>query len=144
MMIHEVVIITSFFFERFEQKMIFHDCIYIYLIVYTKLQGGIHHGYNKENERLLFINIRVTRERKKQIKENAEQLGMSISSYIDYLESHQQVVELSYGKELMQEVYDLNNQLNKLDKYPLLPIQELRDTISQSIKKINEQMKAGI
>lgn len=90
------------------------------------------------------INIRVTRERKKQIKENAEQLGMSISSYIDYLESHQQVVELSYGKKLMQEVYDLNNQLNKLDKYPLLPIQELRDTISQSIKKINEQMKAGI
>lgn len=90
------------------------------------------------------INIRVTRERKNQIKENAEHLGMSISSYIDYLESHQQVIELSYGKELMQEVYHLNNQLNELSKYPLLPVQELRDTISQGIKKINEQMKAGI
>lgn len=97
-----------------------------------------------KNTKDQIINIRVTRERKEQIKENAEQLGMNISSYIDYLVSHQQVVELPYGKELAQEVYHLNNRLNKLSKYPFLPVQELRDTMSKGIRIINSQMKAGI
>ncbi|MDY6269624.1 MAG: hypothetical protein SPL39_11855 [Selenomonadaceae bacterium] len=96
-----------------------------------------------KNTKDQIINIRVTGERKKQIKENADRLGMTISGYIDYLESHQQVIELPYGKELMQEIYHLNNQLNELDKYPLLPVQELRDAMSQAIIKINAQTKAG-
>ena len=86
------------------------------------------------------INIRVTKEKKEELKEKAAKLGMSISGYIDYLGSHQKVVELPYGKELMQEVYSLNNKLDEITNCPLIEIQALRNALSLAIMNISSKL----
>ena len=87
------------------------------------------------------INIRVSEEQKEKIQKEAEVLGMSTSAYLLYLCEHKRVVVVNGGKELAQEIYHLNILLKKYEKYPFIPVQKLRDTVSQSISNIFEKME---
>ena len=44
---------------------------------------------------------------------------------------------------LANELYDLNCKLNKLEKYPAIRVQELRDIVSTGIARINGLLKSG-
>lgn len=89
------------------------------------------------------INLRVTTEQKEAIKQKAEGLGLKVSEYLLASLEHQSVNIVDGGKELAQEVYRLNRNLEHFLKYPFVPVQELRDTVSQGIQKINDAMKEG-
>ena len=80
-----------------------------------------------------FINLRVSDIQKDTIRTSAKNLGMSVSQYILKLTEQGQVNVIEGGKELAALIYELNNKLNKLEKYPAMPIQDLRNVISDSI-----------
>ena len=82
------------------------------------------------------INLRVTMEQKDKIKRNAEALGMTVSNYLLSSTENQSINVIDGGKELAREVYCLNKKLEHFLKYPFVPVQELRDTISQGIEKM--------
>lgn len=85
------------------------------------------------------INLRISTEEKEQIQREAEILGMSLSAYLLYRCKHKQVVVIEGGKELAQEIYTLNQLLKKYEEYPLVPIQEIRNIVSESIVRISHK-----
>ena len=89
------------------------------------------------------INFRVSNEQKQMIRNAAEQLGMDISKYLLHLASHSKIVVVEGGKELAEEVYHLNQRLNRLERYPFVDVQELRDAMSDGISRITKA-KEGI
>ena len=82
------------------------------------------------------INFRVSSEQKQMIRNAAEHMGMDISKYLLYLASHREIVVVEGGKELAREVYQLNQKLNRLERYPFVDVQELRDVMSDGISRI--------
>ena len=89
------------------------------------------------------INLRVTVKQKEKIKQNAESLGLKVSEYLLASAEHPSFNIVEGGKELAQEVHRLNKNLEHFLKYPFIPVQELRDTVSQGIQKISDAMKEG-
>lgn len=89
------------------------------------------------------INLRVTKTQKEEIKQNAEALGLKVSEYVLASLEHQSINVVDGGKELAQELFRLNNNIERFMKYPFVPVKELRDTVSQGIQKINDAMKGG-
>lgn len=79
------------------------------------------------------INVRVSDTQKDAIRTNAKSLGMSVSQYITTLTEKGQINVIEGGKELAALIYELNNKLNKLEKYPVMNIQDLRNAISDSL-----------
>ena len=82
------------------------------------------------------INFRVSSEQKQMIRNAAEHMGMDISKYLLYLANHREIVVVEGGKELAREVYQLNQKLNRLERYPFVDVQELRDVMSDGISRI--------
>ena len=89
------------------------------------------------------INLRVSSKQKELIKKKAESLGLKVSEYLLASIEHQSINVVDGGKELAQELFRLNKNLEQFTKYPFVPVQELRDTVSQGIQKINAAMKEG-
>lgn len=89
------------------------------------------------------INFRVSSEQKQMIRNTAKNLGMGISKYLLHLASHSQIVVVDGGKELATEIYHLNKRLNRLERYPFVDVQELRDALSDGISRITKA-KEGI
>jgi len=87
------------------------------------------------------INFRVNQKEKDRIIENAHSLGMSVGEYLIHLDKYKTVVVLDEGKEFAHEIYQLNKKLNKLEKYPLVELSELRNVVSESIMHLNRKMK---
>lgn len=113
--------------------------MYIFIIMSTYFLWGVDHMQNeKKNKR---IDLRVSEKQKAKIEKDAEQLGMKISEYLLYLAEHKQVVVISAGKELVEAVYHLNQKLNQYDNYPIFPLQDARDIISNSLTGIAKKMK---
>ena len=113
--------------------------MYIFIIMSTYFLWGVDHMQNeKKNKR---IDLRVSEKQKAKIEKDAEQLGMKISEYLLYLAEHKQVVVISAGKELVEAVYLLNQKLNQYDNYPIFPLQDARDIISNSLTGIAKKMK---
>lgn len=89
------------------------------------------------------INLRVTKKQKEKIKQDADALGLKVSEYLLASLEHQPINIVDGGKELAQELYRLNRNLEHFLEYPFVPVKELRDTVSQGIQKINDTMKEG-
>lgn len=89
------------------------------------------------------INLRVSKERKEEIRKAAKAIGMDMSKYLIHQATHGKIVVVSGGKELAMEIYELNQRLNRLEKFPFVNVQELRDTLSDGIARINSA-KEGI
>lgn len=87
------------------------------------------------------IQIRISAEQKEQIQQEAKELGMSVSAYILYLCEHKQIVVIQKGKELAEQVYRLNQILGMYEGNPMIPVLEIRDTVSQSILHIAQAME---
>ena len=81
------------------------------------------------------IHFRVTSLQKEQITQKAEELGMPVSGFLLNL-VEQDKIKIIDGKALAAEVYKLNRKLDLLEKYPAIPVQEIRDVVSQGIVDI--------
>lgn len=88
------------------------------------------------------IELRVSDKQKAQIKSNANSLGLSLSKYILKMAEGGKIITLD-STSLANELYDLNCKLNKLEKYPAIRVQELRDVVSTGIARINGLLKSG-
>lgn len=94
---------------------------------------------SKKQER---IHLRISNRQKTQMKSNANSLGMSLSKYILKMTENGKIITID-SKSLARELYELNCKLNKLERYPAVRVQELRDVISMGIYRINELLKSG-
>lgn len=81
------------------------------------------------------VHFRVTSFQKERITKKAEEFGMSVSGFLLNL-VEQDKINIIDGKALAAEVYKLNRKLNLLEKYPAIPVQEIRDVVSQGIVDI--------
>ena len=90
------------------------------------------------------INFRVSQKQKMSIQSDAMKYGMNVAEYLLYLVQHKNVIVISGGKELAEAIYDLNRMLDKYETLSFIPVQELRDSVSKGIEKINLNVKEGI
>ena len=88
------------------------------------------------------IQLRVSERQKAQIKSNANSLGLSLSKYILKMAEDGKIITLD-STNLANELYNLNCKLNRLEKYPAVKVQELRDIVSAGIAHINALLKSG-
>lgn len=98
---------------------------------------------NKKQIKNQIINLRVTTEQKEEIRKRAESLGLTVSDYIIGSLGKTSINVVDGGKELAKEVYRLNRNLEHYQKYPFIRVQELQDTVSHGIQKLNNLMKEG-
>lgn len=103
--------------------------MYIMVEEYFYYTGGIDMKSVGKNDR---INLRLNSKQKETISKKAESLGMTTSKYLLHLAEHGSITIID-SKGLASEVYKLNQKLSLLEKYPAIPVQELRDAISQGI-----------
>ncbi|MGL5257526.1 MAG: plasmid mobilization protein [Proteocatella sp.] len=87
------------------------------------------------------INFRVSKEEKEKIKNEAEELNMSMAEYLVYLSNHKEIKVLPYGEELAKELYQINQHFNKFSQHKYISIQDLRDVVNQGINTIHQIMK---
>ena len=97
----------------------------------------------KSKKKDVIINFRATLMQKRKIQEDASNLGMSMAQYLLYLSEHREIVVMEEGKELVQAVYHMNCLLERLDRYPFLPVNAARDAIGKGITKLNQLMMDG-
>lgn len=89
------------------------------------------------------IILRASEADKEAIQEEAKELGMSMSSYLLHIAKHKQVNIVPGGRELTEALYKLYETLSRLERYPILPVTEVKDTLHKGIEKINSAMEEG-
>lgn len=86
------------------------------------------------------IQIRISKQQKTEIKSKAQKLGISVSDYV--LRCTEQCrINTVETKELAKEIFEFNQHLNELERCPVIPTRELRDKMSEQIKKLNEKLE---
>lgn len=88
------------------------------------------------------FHIRLTEKQYEHIKNRATELGISMSDYILRMSEQGKIVVIE-PKNLAEEIQKLNRKLGKLEQYPVIKAQELRDIIGDEITKLNEILKSG-
>ncbi len=89
------------------------------------------------------ITLRVSETDKEAIQKEAKKLGMSMSSYMIHSTRHKHINIVPGGRELAEAAYKLYEALSRLEKYPILPVTEVKDTLHKGIEKINNAMEEG-
>ena len=84
------------------------------------------------------INIRVSKDYKDKLKQKADESNMTVSRYVINCIDKNRTNIIHDGDLLISEVCTLNTQLQKLSNRKELPIQELQNTISLAISKLND------
>ena len=84
------------------------------------------------------INIRVSKDYKDKLKQKADESNMIVSRYVINCIDKNRTNIIHDGDLLISEVCTLNTQLQKLSNRKELPIQELQNTISLAISKLND------
>ena len=97
----------------------------------------------KKETRDTTIILRASRAEKKAIQAEAEEMDMSMSGYLLHIAKHKQVNIVPGGRELAEAAYKLYEALSRLEKYPILPVTEVKDTLHKGIEKINSAMEEG-
>ena len=87
------------------------------------------------------IRVRVSGQEKEQYTTEAKELGMNLSQYVTFLLRHKTINHLEYGRELVKEVYRLNQNLNNFVMCENVPEQEIRTTTTRGLKAILTQVK---
>ena len=90
------------------------------------------------------INIRVSKDYKDKLKQKADESNMTVSRYVINCIDKNRTNIIHDGDLLISEVCTLNTQLQKLSNRKELPIQELQNTISLAISKLNDLATEGI
>ena len=88
------------------------------------------------------LHIRLTDKQYEKIKTKANELGISVTNYILKMTEQGKVVVIE-PKDLAEEIRELNRKLSKLEQYPAIKAQELRDMIGEEVVKLNEILKKG-
>ena len=83
------------------------------------------------------ITIRVSDDYKTTLKQKAKDVGMDLSKYVINCINSNRTNIIHDGDILISEIYNLNTQLQKLSSHKELPIQELQDSLSKAISKLN-------
>lgn len=83
------------------------------------------------------ITIRVSNDYKDHLKQKAKSVGMDLSKYVINCINTNKTNIIHDGDILISEIYNLNAQLQKLSTYKELPIQELQNSLSDAISKLN-------
>ncbi|WP_026759968.1 plasmid mobilization protein [Selenomonas ruminantium] len=83
------------------------------------------------------ITIRVSDDYKNNLKQKAKDVGMDLSKYVINCINSNRTNVIHDGDILIAEIYNLNEQLQKLTLYKSLPIQELQNSLSNAISKLN-------
>ncbi len=83
------------------------------------------------------ITIRVSNDYKNNLKQKAKDVGMDLSKYVINCVNSNRTNVIHDGDILISEIYNLNEQLQKLIPYKELPIQELQNSISKAISNLN-------
>lgn len=97
----------------------------------------------KKSRKTDIINLRVSPEEKQKFSADAKNLGLNLSEYVLHLLRHGEIRKIEGGTELAREVHHLNCKLNDFEKYPFVPVQELRDAVSNGIRNIMDSAKQG-
>lgn len=87
------------------------------------------------------IHLRVTEDQKNYIKMKASHLGMSVSQYLLELADKGQINVIEGGKELVEMLYEVNNTLSQMEKYPDGLVQGLNNAIGESVCHITKQIR---
>jgi len=90
------------------------------------------------------INIRVSKDYKNKLKQKADASSMSLSKYIINCIDTNQTNIIHDGDILISELYTLNSKLRELSTNKELPIQELQNTLTIAISKLNNLATEGI
>lgn len=90
------------------------------------------------------INIRVSKDYKNKIKQKATESSMTLSRYIINCINTNKTNVIHNGDILISEIYNLNTQLQKLNRHKELPVQELQNALSKAISKLNNLANEGI
>lgn len=83
------------------------------------------------------IGIRVSADDKKVLKEKAAKAGLSLSQYLTVSGMDSKIIVYQGGKLLAKEVYNLNKTLEPLCDNPDLPVQELKNLLTDSMVKLD-------
>lgn len=86
------------------------------------------------------IQIRISKQQKAEIKSKARKLGISVSDYVLRC-TEQCKINVVETRELAKEIFELNQHLSDLERCPVIPTRELRDKMSEQIKKLNEKLE---
>lgn len=84
------------------------------------------------------MSIRVTKEDKAKYLTEAADYGMNLSEYVIYLLNHKSVNIVAGGSEIVKAMYDLNCTLNKSEADSNVSVDELRNSISMCVSKMND------
>lgn len=83
------------------------------------------------------INVRMTKEQKKQFTAEARLCNMKLSEYVLHLLQNKRVTVIENGSEIAHAIYDLNNTLGKCMRYPNISLTKTQEALSESILKLN-------
>ena len=92
--------------------------------------------YAKKPRKDNLLRIRISEEEKQQYITEAECMGMSLSQYVLHLLRHKQVNRIEGGVELAREIYEINRSLDQIAGNHAVPVQELRDAVTQCMASI--------
>ena len=82
------------------------------------------------------INIRISAQEKQRFIAEAEAMNMNLSRYVLHLLRHKEIISIDCGVELAKAIFQCNQHLNQIGRSPNVPVQKLRNAITQEIKTI--------
>ena len=91
---------------------------------------------NQISQKNDLLHIRISEQEKQKYIQEANEINMNLSQYVLYLLRHKQVTPIEGGAELARELYQLNQNLNRIGQYLDVPTQELRDVVTRGMEAI--------
>ena len=87
------------------------------------------------------INFRITTAQKEKINHDAQKVGLNVTEYLSAMAEDGRIIQVVKGKELMRMIYDINNDINELERCPIFSYQMIREVITNRLNSTLENIR---
>ena len=87
------------------------------------------------------INFRITTAQKEKINYDAQKVGLNVTEYLSAMADDGKIIQVLKVKELIGMIYDINNDINELERCPIFSYQMIREVITNRLNSTLENIK---
>lgn len=87
------------------------------------------------------INFRITTAQKEKINYDAQKVGLNVTEYLSAMAEDGRIIQVVKGKELIGMIYDINNDINELERCPIFSYQMIREVITKRLNSTLENIR---
>lgn len=87
------------------------------------------------------INFRITTAQKEKINYDAQKVGLNVTEYLSAMAEYGRIIQVVKGKELIGMIYDINNDINELERCPIFSYQMIREVITKRLNSTLENIR---